>query len=163
MLPVPWPTQSFALKTVIVTGANVGLGLEAARHFVRLGARKVILGCRDLAQGKAAKEDIEASEKHVDGQLEVWEVDLGSFQSVAFFCRRAEHLERLDVVVANAGLLSHVYEQFEGYERQCTVNVISTWLMVLMLLPIMRRTTALYNQVQEKVSSNFNFHGVFCV
>ncbi|KAI4250283.1 MAG: hypothetical protein L6R42_008780, partial [Xanthoria sp. 1 TBL-2021] len=39
----PPPTASFANKTIIVTGANTGLGKEAATHFVRLGAAKVIL------------------------------------------------------------------------------------------------------------------------
>jgi hypothetical protein len=40
---VPKPTDNYASNTVIVTGSNVGLGLEAARHFTRLGASKVIL------------------------------------------------------------------------------------------------------------------------
>ncbi|KAI9899709.1 hypothetical protein N3K66_006170 [Trichothecium roseum] len=158
VLPVPWPKQDFTGKTVLVTGANAGIGREAARHFVRLNARRVILGCRDLAKAEAAKKDIEASSaatvKGSDGgkggdgndatrcQIEVWQVDLGSFASVKSFCRRAEdELDRLDVVVENAGLLSQTYHQFEGYERQCTVNIISTWLMALLLLPVLRRTS----------------------
>ena len=44
---LPYPQESAAGQTVIVTGANVGLGFEAARHFVRLGAAKVILAVRD--------------------------------------------------------------------------------------------------------------------
>lgn len=164
---MPWPKHDFTGKTVLVTGANAGIGREAARHFVRLGARRVILGCRDLAKAEAAKQDIETTTtattvKRGDGgdndaarcRIEVWQVDLGSFASVKAFCRRAEEeLDRLDVVVENAGLLSQTYRQFEGYERQCTVNVISTWLMALLLLPVLRRTSeAFYGDENKQVS-----------
>ncbi|KAI1824545.1 NAD(P)-binding protein [Xylaria intraflava] len=138
ILPLPYPTADFTGKTVIVTGANSGVGLEAARHFVRLNAQKVILACRDLAKAESAREDIVSSERNAC-DIELWEVDLGSFESVKAFCRRAAELERLDVVIENAGLLSHQYMQFEEYERQCTVNIISTWLMALLLLPVLRR------------------------
>ncbi|RYP56148.1 hypothetical protein DL771_012093 [Monosporascus sp. 5C6A] len=117
----------------------------------------------------SAKQDIESSEKCSSCELEVWPVDLGSFESVKLFCHRAAELERLDVVIENAGLLSHTYQQFEGYERQCTVNIISTWLMALLLLPTMRKTSAkFYNERGEPgmphlcvVGSNSQFYTDF--
>lgn len=144
MLPLPYPKEDFTGKTVLITGANTGLGLEAARHFVRLNARKVILGCRDVEKGNAAKRDIEAT-NHVDGikdpaRVEMWQVDLASFDSVKAFCERAAKLERLDIVIENAGILGMTYAEAEGYERITTVNVISTWLMALLLLPVLRAT-----------------------
>jgi len=60
----PYPTQSFANQTVIVTGSNVGLGFEAARHFYRLNCAKLILAVRTVSKGQAAKEDIVRSVKH---------------------------------------------------------------------------------------------------
>ncbi|KAI1342101.1 putative short-chain dehydrogenase [Xylariaceae sp. FL0016] len=142
--PLPYPNSDCTGNVVIVTGANVGLGLEAARHFTRLNAAKVILGCRDIEKGETAKADIEASTGK-ERVVEVWQVDLGSFESVKEFCGRAAQLDRLDVVLENAGVAASVYKQFEGYERQITVNVISTFLMALLLLPVLRRSSTQFN------------------
>ena len=60
---LPYPTSSFAEKTVIITGSNTGLGKEAARHIARLGAETLILAVRSLEKGEAAKRDIEKSTK----------------------------------------------------------------------------------------------------
>jgi retinol dehydrogenase-12 len=127
-----------------VTGANVGLGLEAARHFVRLGAGKVILGCRSSEKGEAAKLDIEATTGIAD-VVEVWPIDLGSFESVKEFCHRAEKLERLDVVVLNAAVAVGQFIEQEGYESTITVNVLSTYLSALMLLPKLEQTAGSFN------------------
>ncbi|KAK4240486.1 hypothetical protein C8A03DRAFT_31412 [Achaetomium macrosporum] len=150
---LPVPTTSYAGCIVIVTGANGGLGLEAARHLARLGAARVILACRRTDAGEAAKADIEKSitTTHAGRSavpvIEVWPLDLCSFDSVRAFCRRAEReLERLDVLLANAAVLhTEGFRMAEGYEMQVTTNVISTFLMVLMLLPLMRRTAARWN------------------
>ncbi|KAL2146501.1 hypothetical protein VTI28DRAFT_3682 [Corynascus sepedonium] len=145
--PLPVPTTSYAGRTVIVTGANGGLGLEAARHFARLGAARLILACRSTERGETAKADIEASLTTISTAIEVWPLDLSSFDSVQNFCRRAEsELERLDVLLENAALLSISGSQMaEGYEIQVTTNVISTFLMALMLLPLMKKTAAKFN------------------
>lgn len=143
---LPYPGAEYRGKTVIVTGANVGLGREAARHFCRLGAAKVILACRDLDKGRAAGADIEASTSRRD-VVDVWQLDLGSFESVRAFCRRAEtELDRLDVVVENAGVAIGTYVECDGrFESTIAINVVSTFLMALLLLPVMRKTAARFN------------------
>ncbi|KAI9166383.1 Short chain dehydrogenase atnD [Paramyrothecium foliicola] len=152
LLPLPYPDQDFTGKVVLITGSNSGLGLEAARHFVRLGASRVILGCRNLEKGDAAKRSIEASG---EAQVEVWQVDLESFDSVKAFCRRAAALDRLDIVIENAALLRHEFAMSEGYERLTTVNVISTWLMGLLLLPVLRHTgRKFYNKPGSEVGGD---------
>jgi NAD(P)-dependent dehydrogenase (short-subunit alcohol dehydrogenase family) len=151
--PLPVPSTSYAGHTIIVTGANGGLGLEAARHFVRLGAARVILACRSTERGEAAKANIEQSlagtttTTTTPTVVEVWPLDLCSFDSVRAFCRRADaELDRLDVFLANAAMLSIDGDKMaEGYEMQVTTNVISTFLMVFMLLPLMRRTATRWN------------------
>ncbi|KAL1884184.1 hypothetical protein VTK73DRAFT_5320 [Phialemonium thermophilum] len=152
---LPYPTADFTGKTVIVTGGNVGLGLEAARHCARLGAAKVILGCRNTEKGEAARRDIEASLPRRDGRsnggstngvVEVWPLDMCSFESVKAFFRRADdELERLDVLISNAGVNMATFYLDEGYERTITVNVISTFLLALLLLPKLKQTAARFN------------------
>ncbi|KAI1501120.1 short-chain dehydrogenase [Biscogniauxia marginata] len=147
---LPYPDTDCTGKVVIVTGANVGLGLEAARHFVRLNAAKVILGCRNVDKGEAAKADIVASTGR-EGVVDVWQVDLSSFESVKEFCRRADTLDRLDIVIENAALATQEYQVCEGYERQITVDVISTFLMALLLLPTLRRSATKFNVLPHLV------------
>jgi NAD(P)-dependent dehydrogenase (short-subunit alcohol dehydrogenase family) len=107
------PSGSYAGKTVIVTGSNVGLGLEAARHFARLGASKVILAVRSTSKGEEAQRDIEKS-TGVKNVFEVWQLDMSSYQSVLDFAARAEkELERLDIVVLNAGISAGKFETLE--------------------------------------------------
>ncbi|KAJ0123344.1 dehydrogenase/reductase SDR family member 13 [Diaporthe amygdali] len=161
---LPYPQKKFTGKTVIVTGANVGLGLEAARHFVRLDAAKVILACRDTEKGERAKTDIERTTAR-SGIIEVWPLDLCSFESVKQFCRRADKLDRLDVVVENAAvaMVGPRATLAEGYESTITVNVISTFLMALLLLPTLRRTATKLN-IQPNlviVSSDAHFVASF--
>lgn len=133
------PTKSFINQTVIVTGSNVGIGLEAVRHFVRLHAAKVILGVRDISAGERAKQLIEESTGRA-GVCEVWELDLASFISVKTFAARASHLPRLDIVVENAGIATYKFSTAEEHERTITVNVISTFLLGLLLLPKLKVT-----------------------
>lgn len=97
-----YPEQSCKGQVFIVTGANVGLGFEASRHLVRLGAEKVILACRNLEKGEAAVKDIEKSTKRI-GVAEVWLLDLSSFESVKEFAKKVDTLPRIDAIVENAG------------------------------------------------------------
>ena len=145
--PLPALTADFTGKTAIVTGANVGLGLEAARHMIRLGATKVILGCRSTEKGEVAKRDIEGTTGADPGAVEVWPLDLGSYESVREFCRRAEGFERLDVLLANAAMSILDFSLQEGYESTITVNVLSTFLMVYLLLPKLKQTATRFNTV----------------
>ncbi|MCJ1232026.1 hypothetical protein MMC12_008707 [Toensbergia leucococca] len=118
----PYPTKQYTGQTIIVTGSNCGLGREAARHFVRLDAQKVVLAVRSLDKGEAAKASIEASEKRT-GVVEVWKLDLASYESVKQFASKAQHLERIDVVVENAGVMTARFVMTEDDESSITTNV----------------------------------------
>ena len=140
----PYPTKKYTDQTIIVTGSNAGLGLAAARHFVRLDAAKVILAVRTVEKGEAAKRSIEQSTGRA-GVVEVWQLDLAHYESVRFFAKRAMGLERLDVVVENAGILTGKFQVMEGDEASVTTNVVSTVLHALLLLPKLRETGARFN------------------
>ncbi|KAK1987686.1 short-chain dehydrogenase [Colletotrichum cereale] len=143
---LPYPTGSYAGKTVVVTGSNVGLGKEAARHFARLGASKLILAIRSLDKGRAAKEDIEATTNCAKDVIEVWELDMSKYASVQKFASRlSTELERVDIFVANAGVAHTTFKQMEKDEGTITVNVVSTFLLMFLVLPKMKETAARFN------------------
>ncbi|KAF7527314.1 hypothetical protein G7054_g10517 [Neopestalotiopsis clavispora] len=143
-----YPTQSFAGQTIIVTGSNIGLGLEASRHFYRLGCARLILAVRSWAKGEAAKEDILASvTARTDGDtaVEVWELDMSSTASVLKFSERVKReVNRLDTLVLGAGVSlrswSTVEDDVDGgvWETAVQVNVVNTFLLALELLPKLR-------------------------
>ena len=133
---VPVPTKSLAGKTIIITGANTGLGLEAARHCVRLDAAKVILAVRSEPKGQAAKEDIETSTQR-SGVVEVWSLDLASYAAVNGFVEKIAQLPRVDAIIENAGIATMDWKVAEDNEQTITVNVVSTILLAVRMLPIL--------------------------
>lgn len=141
----PYPESKFTNQTIIVTGSNVGLGREAARHFVRLDAAKVILAVRSLEKGEAAKGSILKSEKKTADVIEVWKLDLSSYQSCKDFAKRAEGLERVDILVENAGILTEEWKTTEGNESTITTNVVSPVLHALLMLPKLRETAVKFD------------------
>ena len=141
----PYPTTDFTGQTIIVTGSNVGLGFEAVRHFTRLNAEKVIMAVRSLEKGEAARKSIEESTQR-KGVVEVWALDLASYESVKEFAKRAGTLKRLDVVVENAGIGDRdEWEMYEDNEAIITTNVVSTFLLAMLILPKLRETSAKFN------------------
>ncbi|EEY15177.1 conserved hypothetical protein [Verticillium alfalfae VaMs.102] len=107
-LPVPDTLQTG--RTIIITGANVGFGLEAARHFTRLHADRVIIACRDKTKGDTAADWIRASFPDSPTKLNVWLVDISDFASIKAFAARAEkELNRVDV------FLSSQYRDVDAY------------------------------------------------
>ncbi|KJX98660.1 short-chain dehydrogenase like protein [Zymoseptoria brevis] len=154
----PAPTKDCAGKTVIVTGSNTGLGLEAARQFVQLNAAKVILACRNLEKGEAAKKDIESTTGR-NGVVEVWQLDLTSYESVKAFAKKSQSLERLDILLENAGIAPPNFKLEEGSESTITVNVISTFLLALLMVPKLQETAKKHNTVPNLciVSSEAHF------
>jgi NAD(P)-dependent dehydrogenase (short-subunit alcohol dehydrogenase family) len=149
-------TKSFAKKTVIVTGSSSGLGYEAALKFARNGASKLILAVRNVAKGQAAKEAI-VSEVGEGSQatIEVWELEMGDYKSIKSFANRVEGLEKLDVVILNAGVIAKAFRKEKyGWEATLQINTLSTSLLALLLLPKLRKSKSRdWTPVLEIVSS----------
>lgn len=124
---------------ILVQLTDLRLGLEAARYFVHLGCAKLILAVRNTEKGDSARLDIEKTTGR-DGVIQVWQLDMGSFESVKSFSDRVDsELERLDVALLNAGVLSRCFQLSpEGWEATLQVNVLATALLALLLLPKLR-------------------------
>ncbi|KAF9737359.1 hypothetical protein PMIN03_010995 [Paraphaeosphaeria minitans] len=143
----PYPATQWTGKTVIVTGANIGLGREAAHHFARLGAEKVIIAARNLDAAQKAKAYIEASTKCSPSVIECWPLNLCSYDSVKAFASRCNILPRLDCVLENAGVSKYRFYKTDGAldELQITTNVVSTFLLAFLLLPKLKETALQYD------------------
>ncbi|KAJ7726979.1 hypothetical protein B0H14DRAFT_3619832 [Mycena olivaceomarginata] len=141
-LATPAPTASLDGRTYIVTGANTGLGLALATHLARLNAARVILAVRDMAKGNTARETI-MQETQFAGVLEVWELDMARFASVAQFARKAEAtLDRLDGAALNAGVATHGWHTTsDGWETTSMRCRPDSWRYFL--LPLLQKTARL--------------------
>lgn len=136
-LPLLATTEKCSGGTFIVTGANSGLGYEAAKHLVALGAAKVILGVRNVSAGEAAREKIEGA-TGITNVAQVWELDLASYNSVKAFAKRATaELDRIDALIENAAVAAAEKILAEGHLCSVTTNVLSTLLLGVLLLPKM--------------------------
>jgi retinol dehydrogenase-12 len=148
---LPKPTKDFSGQTIIVTGSNTGLGLEAARHISHLNAALIILAVRNQAKSEAAKQSILRSTGRSDTSFEVWVLDIQSYDSIKKFCAKANELPRLDAVLENAGIMTKYFNIVAGYESTITTNVIGTFLLAFGLLPKLKRSVAEY-KMQSRLS-----------
>src|SRR4051812_10793488 len=116
---------SFAGRTVIVTGANSGLGEVTARELARVGAN-VVLAVRNTAKGDTAASGM-------TGRVEVRQLDLQDLASVRAF---AEGVDAVDVLVNNAGIMAVPYAQtVDGFESQIGTNHLGHFALTNLLLP----------------------------
>lgn len=136
----PLPTASLSGQTIIITGSNRGLGFEAAKHIARLDASKLILAVRSISAGEDAKKAILKANPTKSTEIEIWPLDLTSYSSVKTFAQRAETLPRIDALVNNAGIATSIYKTAEDNESTITVNIISTFLLSLLMLPKLRES-----------------------
>lgn len=135
------PTTSFAGKTILITGANIGLGFEAALKFATLGASRLIFGVRSLSKGNEAQEKICQQTGYHANQIVLHELDMSVFSSVMKFTEDIAKEPRLDIAILNAGLFSSSYRLSpEGYEMSIQAMVLSTALLAIHLLPQLQKS-----------------------
>lgn len=121
-------------RTVVVTGANAGIGEQVAAGLARRGAL-VVMACRDAARAAAAADRIRQT---VPGaRLEIRTLDLADLDSVSAFADGvlAAH-PVVDVLVNNAGLLStHRRLTCQGFELMLGVNYLGHYALTARLMP----------------------------
>lgn len=128
-----------ANKVAIVTGSNVGIGLETARGLARQGFR-VVMACRDATKAEAARADIVASVPGAD--VVTMALDLGDMGSIRRFADAFDaRYDRLDVLVNNAALVPSTRQLTkDGHEVQFGVNHLGPFLLTNLLGPTLKRS-----------------------
>ncbi|KAF8119710.1 short-chain dehydrogenase [Boletus edulis] len=140
---LPVPNADISDKSIVVTGANVGLGFEAAVHLAKLKPKRLLLTTRDEAKGKQAKQDVE--QRSMTNNIEAWPLELGSFDSVRKFADRIESEGfPINAFIANAAVATPTYAKTQdGWETTLQVNYLSTALLSILMLPhLIKSTTA---------------------
>lgn len=119
-------------KTVVITGANTGIGFETARALASVGAN-VILACRNTDAGQRAVETI--LQQHQDASVRCTQLDLGALPSVQDFAEKLKE-EKIDILICNAGSMSTslLYTE-QGFERTVGVCHLGHFLLCKLLLP----------------------------
>jgi NAD(P)-dependent dehydrogenase (short-subunit alcohol dehydrogenase family) len=142
ILSANWTTDNIpdlTGKVIVVTGANSGLGFEAAKEFARKGAQTV-LACRDIDKAQAALAQIQ--EEVPNAPAEIMQLNLASLQSVHQFAEAfIEKYDRLDVLLNNAGIMMAPYGKTEdGFERQSGINHLGHFALTGLLIDLLRKT-----------------------
>jgi NAD(P)-dependent dehydrogenase (short-subunit alcohol dehydrogenase family) len=125
-------------RVALVTGANTGIGYEAARVLAGKNAR-VLLACRSDEKAKAARDRI--LDIHPDADLRLVRLDLGSLESVRRAADQIAEEPRLDLLINNAGIMFPPREETaEGFESQFGVNHLGHFALNARLMDKVRAT-----------------------
>jgi NAD(P)-dependent dehydrogenase (short-subunit alcohol dehydrogenase family) len=121
-------------RSIIVTGANSGLGLEAAKELARDRSNLIIVACRNPQAGRNAVADLQTS----GATAAFLPLDLNNQQSIREFVDafRAAKLPPLFAIVCNAGTQNVAKQEttIEGFETTFAVNHLGHYLLVRLLL-----------------------------
>ncbi|XP_070843563.1 retinol dehydrogenase 14b [Chaetodon trifascialis] len=136
-----YPAHTMRGKTVIVTGANSGIGKALAGELLKLQAR-VIMACRDQRRAEEAARDIKEQAGPEQGEVVIKLLDLASLRSVRKFCEEIHQEEsKIDVLINNAGIYQCPYSKTEdGFEMQFGVNHLGHFLLTHLLLDLLKRS-----------------------
>lgn len=130
--------------TGIVTGSNTGLGYYACEQLLSLDLSHLILAVRDVKKGEAAKASLlsvnDLQDRSHKPQVEVWELDMMSYESILSFCRRVKMAEglKIDFAILNAGVVRFGFDQKDGKEITILTNWLGTALLAATLRPILQ-------------------------
>ena len=123
-------------QTIVITGANTGLGKEAAIKLASLGAKKVIILCRNPVAAAAAIAEIEERSK-TKGHVSTIPLDLGDLKSIENCVKQLKsEVDNIDVLMNNAGVMAIPTREttLDGFERQMGINHLGHYALTLLLL-----------------------------
>lgn len=128
-------------KTIIVTGANAGLGFETAKALAQKGAN-VVMACR--SQDRAEKAMAQIADSFPNANLSFMQLDLTDLDSVRHFADQfIASNSSLDTLINNAGVMGPPYTRTkDGFELQMGANYFGHFLLTGLLLDVLQATPA---------------------
>ncbi|KAK7690012.1 hypothetical protein QCA50_006654 [Cerrena zonata] len=145
-------------RTVMVVGANTGIGYEAAKHFAMMQPSKVIITARNDNKAAATVSGLknETGFQNLEGRI----LELSRFASVVEFADKFnKDGDDLDILVINAGV---AYEKFsktqDGWEETVQINHLANSLVSLLLLPRLAETAKKHSSLSRLVIVSSETH-----
>lgn len=122
-------------QTVVITGANSGIGYQTTMHFARGGAH-VIMACRSLDKAEKARQEI--LQEVPNGNLTIIRLDVSDLESVREFAAAFEQqVGKLDMLINNAGIVAiPLTRNKAGHEMQLATNYLGAFALTGLLLPM---------------------------
>jgi NAD(P)-dependent dehydrogenase (short-subunit alcohol dehydrogenase family) len=141
-LPALPKTLSFVGKSILITGANSGIGFEFTRQLLYIAFRTLVKGEKTH---KTLLRDAAVQKSNANTILMPYELDLSKYSSVLSFCKKlSAEVQTLDLAVMKAGAGIFKFDILPtGNETMLQVNFLSTALLSLHLLPILQRESKL--------------------
>lgn len=143
MATVNWSKENIPSqqgKTILITGASSGIGLEAAKVLSEKGAR-IILPVRNLEKGKSAVQEIKQRFRSAD--IELMKLDISDLDSVRLFADEfIKKYSKLDLLLNNAGIMWTQQKEIskQGHEMQFATNHLGHFLLTGLLMPLLKAT-----------------------
>ncbi|KAF2638205.1 NAD(P)-binding protein [Massarina eburnea CBS 473.64] len=130
--------QTLDGKTILITGATSGFGASCARILVTLHPARLILAVRSIERGEQFATELRTA--HPNIIVDVWILDMLDYHSVQALAQRCTTLPRLDIAILNAGInaFEPKYSKSTGHEEILQVNYLSTALLSILLLPLLK-------------------------
>jgi len=129
-------------KTVLITGANSGIGKAAAIKFAREGYQ-VIMACRNLDKGRLVQQQI--IEETTNSQVDLLKLDVASLDSIRRFCNAYEKkYDQLDILIHNAAYLQHGVKEYQfsqdHIELSFATNAVGPFLLTYLLKDSLKKS-----------------------
>ncbi|XP_057714802.1 retinol dehydrogenase 12 isoform X1 [Corythoichthys intestinalis] len=143
-------------KTVLITGANTGIGKETALDLATRGAH-VVMACRDVSKGEEAAASIRAA--YPETQVEVRELDLADTCSIRSFAQQfLRDFNQLHILINNAGVMMCPYTKTnDGFEMHIGVNHLGHFLLTSLLVGLLKRSAPARIVVVSSLAHNFGW------
>lgn len=131
--------RSLTGKIVIITGANSGIGYEAAKALAGQGAQ-VIMAVRNCEKGNQAIVDLKAD--NPDTSVQMMPLDLADLKSIRDFAEiYSAQFDSLDILINNAGVMAPPHSKTkDGFELQFGSNHLGHFALTGLLLPLLKKT-----------------------